>query len=159
MSNIEYFFCFYFLLFEPPEAKHVKRLTWIKIQTQTERNWDFPFDLEKMCSHFSTLLVFSHRHSDTVICVLGTRGDYFELLHEISLAYIQVFGKSSLCFSDLCSHVALANETQQKMKNEKRLSRWKNDSFIAIHCSGIQVSVANFTRQLEDTKMRMFVYF
>lgn len=43
-----FFSFFYPLLSEPPEAKHVKRLSWIEIQTQTERNWGFFFlsDLE-----------------------------------------------------------------------------------------------------------------
>lgn len=135
MSNNE-ISLFFYPLSEPPEAKHVRRLTWIKIQTQTERNWDFPSELEKNIFTFSPdLLVFSHWHSDIIMLVL------------------RLWDFCSIFLSHTCKTFGedetLSTRKTKLSRGVKRSRKWrmrniwadgKLDSFIAMFCIGIQVA-------------------
>lgn len=100
----------------------------------------------KMFSHFPNLLVFSHWHSDTVTVVLGIFTRFPSPTHAS-------FRDTRLSRQDV---TLTWSETQQKMKNEKHLSRWKTDSFIAMFCIGIQVAASFFfLRQTGETNWKI----
>lgn len=129
-----FFSFFYPLLSEPPEAKHVKRLSWIEIQTQTERSWgfsflfdletDFPLVLERISCAFPTGTVTQ------LSWCWGARESYFGAQHDASLAV-------TCASSEKRSHALTWRSNVERSgmwTEEKRLSRWKTDRFIAI-CS------------------------
>lgn len=128
------------LLSEPPEAKHVKRLSWIEIQTQTESVWDFPlacrFLEERKTCFMCTFLVWCaspHWHSDTIKLVLSARESLFwKRLREFWSGpppHPQHFGKNVLWampFSTFpsawCSHV---RHFVEGMERKRKRTEWE----------------------------------